>query len=365
MRNKNKQQATTYSLTPLDSSSVNILKFLFIIGVVFVHSVAGEVNYVGGTLSFEMPTWLDLTEYIVQKVISGSAVPAYFAISALLLYRKPFTLKDNMKKKFRSLIIPYILLNTFWVAFYYAAQQIEALSIYFVQPDNLISNWKWYNFFDAYIGFIKGYPMLYPLWFMRDLIVLNLLAKVIKTIIDKIPVIYGVTITLALMIGLDTRIFCLPISSLFFFSAGYYIVKYDLHFDDLKRLRFTIVGVIYTLGIIADCMTRESIFHNAIHNLVIVMGIIFFAKITTMLKEGRTKKGLLYLSEYAIAVYLFHEFSLTIYTKLVARLLPSTAKFQMLQFFGNVFIITTCCIIFGIMLRKFIPKIYKLITGNR
>ncbi len=42
------------------------------------------------------------------------------------------------------------------------------------------------NFINAYIGY-TGNPVLYPLWFMRDLIVLNILAKIIKILIDKFP----------------------------------------------------------------------------------------------------------------------------------------------------------------------------------
>jgi membrane-bound acyltransferase YfiQ involved in biofilm formation len=96
-----------------------------------------------------------------------------------------------------------------------------------------------------------------------------------------------------------------------------------------------------------------------------IIGIVFFFKTVSLVKDGKTKCTLIKLSAYSIAIYLFHEPQLTVIQKLIARVAPTTAISQLLQFFVLDILIIVWCIFLGMFLNKIFPKIYKVVTGNR
>lgn len=110
-----------YILSGEDSTRINILKVWLTILVVFIHSYSEEIYMVGGNIVLEIPAWLDWFKYIISVVVARCAVPAFFFISAILLYKRDFVWKDNIKKKLKTLVVPYMLLNTFWILFYCSA----------------------------------------------------------------------------------------------------------------------------------------------------------------------------------------------------------------------------------------------------
>ena len=91
----------------------------------------------------EVPQWLWMIKYIISNVISIVAVPGFFIIASILLYRKPFGWKENVKKKIRTLIVPYFILNTMWILIFLICQSIPFLKIYFGREESLVVNWTW------------------------------------------------------------------------------------------------------------------------------------------------------------------------------------------------------------------------------
>lgn len=87
--------------------------------VLFIHSYTKTVSMNSGTIVLQVPGWLNTLKYVISESISKCAVPGFFVISAVLLYRKEFSWWENLKKKLRTLMIPYLIMNTFWVVFYF------------------------------------------------------------------------------------------------------------------------------------------------------------------------------------------------------------------------------------------------------
>lgn len=61
------------------------------------------------------------------------------------------------------------------------------LSVYFANEENNVSSWGIIEWLDGIIGFEDSYLILYPLWFIRNLFILNLCANVIKWIVVNAP----------------------------------------------------------------------------------------------------------------------------------------------------------------------------------
>ena len=164
-----------------NSKRINILRAWCAIMVVFIHSYVEQSDYI----ALGIPTWLHLFKYTISLIISPCAVPCFFIISSILLYRKDFKWKDNIRKKVYSLLIPYLIFNTFWLVTFFITSKIDSLSVFFNNTD------KYQNIFiyilDSYLGFKTKFPVQGSLWFVRDLIVLNILSVIIKRLVDKFP----------------------------------------------------------------------------------------------------------------------------------------------------------------------------------
>lgn len=345
-----------YHISETLSQRINILKFWLIIMVVFIHSYTTTVNFVSEDVSLAVPQWLEIVKYIISQCISRSAVPAFFMISSILLYRKPFTWKNNLVKKTKSLLIPYLILNTFWILFYFVFQHIPALSDYFSNPDSVVAQWGIGKWISVYLF----EPFLYPLWFVRNLFLLNIFSKVIKWIVDKIPWISFIATFLAW--------YLLPESvnkDTLFWVFGCFIVHKNMDLNALDRIPKSVMWFLYPVLIAADVFTRELFFNDYIHRITILCGIIFFFVCLTDFKEGRFKSVVLAASSYSFSIYLFHEQNLSILRKLCVKFLPQNALVQTLEYFLIPAFIIFACIMLSMILKKWTPKFYGVLVGHR
>ncbi len=88
-----------YDIGKEESERIQFMKLVFCIMVVFIHSYTAEVNFADTVVTAEKSPWMGMVQLIVSKVISGCAVPGFFTMSAVLLYRKDFSWRDNVKRK--------------------------------------------------------------------------------------------------------------------------------------------------------------------------------------------------------------------------------------------------------------------------
>lgn len=96
-------------------------------------------------------------------------------------------------------------------------------------------------------GGVTGEPLVYPLWFVRDLFFLNIISVFLKHIIDKFPKAILLILLLAWILNFDTKVFFCSIQSLCFWCFGYYIIKFNVHCDRLKYISLCKLLTIYLL----------------------------------------------------------------------------------------------------------------------
>lgn len=350
-------------LTQEESKRLQIMKVFLTMMVIFIHSYSEEiVNSNIGTQQF--PNWLYWTEYIISKIFCNWAVPTFFVISAILLYSKEFVWKENMKKKTKSLLLPYMIFNLFWIFFYFVAQSVSITRPYFSNTSNIISTWGINNYFEAFLG-SKGTPFLYPLWFVRDLYVLNIASKGLKKIIDICPKIIILLLAIITIFGLDIPFFFLSRTALIYFSLGYYLVKYKVKLSSL-RFNTYILTVIYMVTIVFDCITVQLVVHPIAGFVSVITGMIWGWNITDKIMNSPQISGkLLKISRYCFLIYLLHEMNLSILRKLMVKILPVELYSYLVIYFILPIVIFTLCVICCIFMEKKLPKIYRILNGGR
>lgn len=361
-----------YTIDRKTSERMTIMKGLFIVLVVLIHSYKTEVSFVEGSVMLQAPEWLRLLKYVISQVIARCAVPGFFLLSAVLLYRKEFTWRENMAKKVQTILVPYLICNSFWILFFYFAQKTSVGAEYFVTAQSHVANWNFVGWVEAYLGLIYDpYPILYPLWFLRDLFLLNLFAKVIKQAADRFP---------RLILALAVALWVLPlnhvdlpyintggvsIQSVVFFVLGYYVVKYGVRITMLDRYPLWMYSILYVCCIAYDVLLANTSAGHIFTHLTIVVGIIWFARLSGEICQSGRKKYWLTFAGYSFFIFLFHEMTLTILMKLIARRAAQTWWVQLLEYMGLPIAVIVLCILGSILMQKVMPGLYKVLTGNR
>lgn len=107
------QKRDEYIITADESQLIRIVKLICAVMVVFIHAMPAQ-NTPEGALPITV-------RFVWIECICSCAVPMFFMFAGILLFRKPFLWKENLRKKVRTLLIPYLLISTFWFAFLFAA----------------------------------------------------------------------------------------------------------------------------------------------------------------------------------------------------------------------------------------------------
>ena len=361
---------SNYSISDEDSRVIGTLKAIMAVMVVFIHAHYDGINLATGDVIFEQPRWFDITKRLLSGAIPCCAVPGFFILAAILLYKKPFNWKDNIIKKAKTLLIPYFIINTFWIVFYACAQLNPVLRPYFSNPDKIVANWGVLEYLDAYLGFgtSKAVHLIYgPLWFVRDLFTLNIIAPLIKKIIDKCPRLYASAILLMMLLGVNTHIFCLKSTALFYFSVGYYIVKYNIHFSDVKKINFPILSVMYAIMLAMYIYFLDSKWWYLPVFFDINLGLLWWTRASFFIMgmKGKVQELLRVLEKYNFCIYIFHQIPTTILEKILFTVLPKSLPFIVAEYFAVIIVILTGCIVFSMFLERFTPRFFALLTGGR
>lgn len=315
------QKHEEYIITAEESQIIKLVKLICAVLVVFIHAMPVPETPVRLMATFVRFIWVDC--------ICSCAVPVFFMLSGILLFRKPFVWKRNLQKKACTLLIPYFSISTFWFFFLFCAQNISITSRFFTDTRYLrVTSWSVFDWIQAYtIGLIKEPdswygPAMSWLWFLRDLFVLNVFAPLLKQILDVFPKVWFCGLGFLWIVAGTLNGSCYrPIAALLFFSLGYAAVKHDVHFDDLKRLDTRFLWCVW-----AACCAVGYICHERNRFLYGVSSILCILSIGCLLMriaEGLTTRypgsRFASLTRYSLAIYLFHEKSLSFAMKIVRK----------------------------------------------
>ena len=369
--NNSQGREAFYAISAEDSTRIKVWRLWLALLVLFAHASTNTV-YVGGEsiAALVVPNWLAFVDYILTTIIARCTTPAFSLISAVLLFRKPFVWRTNAARKFKSMIVPLFLLTSFWIALYAIGPYIPGLRSLFSSQSSRVVNWTPRQWFAAYLGWAQGHAMptlLYPLWFLRDLMLMHLIAPAIKWVIDRIPRLFLCVLAVLLVIKTNSEFHYYTIHQIFiFFCLGYYVVKYDLHLSDLDRVPWAAIAGLYALTIAGGYLARGYFYEiSAVRGIPNLVGVLFFARCTTKVRSGKWLHMILWLSEYTIAIYLFQERMLGFSKKLLLRFLPTSIPTTLAIYYILPSVLAALCVFIAWFLRRYQPRLYSLITGSR
>jgi surface polysaccharide O-acyltransferase-like enzyme len=334
---------------------------------VFIHGgvIDTSVNFSDGVQTFEVPFYVAKIQEFTDT-ITCVAVPLFFLISGFLLYVKEPNFFENLKKKGKTILLPYFLWAILVIFFLFAAQSFSFTKPYFANL--IVRNFSPMDWIGAFIGHFgkfaepSGHPLVYQFWFLRDLFVLNLLFVIIKKIVDLCP---GGAFLLFFLLWIGgINIYIVSTGALFFFALGYYIVKYNINYKHIDGIRTKDMVIMYIITIITYMFFKERVINISAIN--IITGILLFIKLSySFVKTERIYKTLSWLEQYAFWVYATHGIVIAAMIKVSVKIMPMNNGWLLINYFGVTLLCIFILVGIGIIFRKTFPKIFSILTGGR
>ena len=354
----------------IKSQTIEWLRFFCIAAVVLLHAVDPPVD--GSPFCYR-----DGAYYIAQVLFSEGlctvAVPIFFIISGYLFFVKleEWDKKiwlDKMKRRARTLLLPYLLWNLIAILFSLGMLYLRA-SLKGSTPDIA----AWYNGMGGLKAFwdtgTAGLPFNYPLWFLRNLIVFVILSPAVflyakKTGIVGLILLYGAYFTAALakIPGL------FYINGLFFFTLGAYLSIRKIDFTELfKRWRTVaaciavplLITIFFTFGIHTDVWKFT---HRAftLFGSVATIGIV-----ASLFQKGRLKVRPL-LSASTFLIYAAHGTIVLPQTQsILGKILPLNQIGLTIKYFTAPLLTVVLLVLCYWCLNRWLPKTTAVLTGGR
>lgn len=351
------------------SLRLKLLRFPPIIGVVYIHAYFTSITSNAGTLGTNDTNALtDFFRILISQGVARIAVPLFFLISGYLFFanfrwsRQTFTRKVATRMK--TLMIPFLFWNLMVLGFYAAVQAVPTLRPYFTGSTALISGLSFFDYFNVILG-IKGYPVAYHFWFIRDLMVMVLLAPVIAVIL-RYAALPFLLLLYATWVSGTWPIYIPDNAGLLFFSAGALCgIKGQSIFA------FDRYGALACIALIpiflVDTIWNTAWFNIYLHRTGLIVGVFASLYATRwILPHERLKQLLLRLGEASFFVYAAHEPLLIVCRMLAFKFIPLNTPYTMLLLYlGIPIVVMTMLLLCHKVLLALCPRALSLVTGGR
>jgi len=366
----------------LCSKTIDFVRFPLAVMVVFIHSCFGKTDVMSMDFSNLTSTNVyDLIRITFSHAIPRIAVPTFFLISGYLFFVRLSTWdwsvwRKKMKSRFHTLVIPFFL----WCTLYVCKQVLlkwrhdSPIIEWFNEKGWLHLLWdsqQWGGDFTNWFGGLEPHstsPALYPMWFLRDLIVVVTLTPIIYWAIKKTRGWFVAVVGLFYISNVWIDIHGLGCGTLFYFSLGAVFSIYNRNLTtELAKIRIPS----YILAFILLCILirydgKFTPIGNFFHPFYVIFGVISAINISRWLIESGRCKVNRFLTDSCFFVFAFHVFILQESKRLVYKLVGDDGALLLtVRYFLTPVIAITLCLAVYYVLRRCFPWISRTLNGGR
>ncbi|MBQ3635519.1 MAG: acyltransferase family protein [Bacteroidales bacterium] len=236
------------------SASIDTLRVVCAVFVVMLHTIGGQLPASFSSLSPVDGLLLLRHLFRGPGALLHAAVPTFFLLSGLLFFRRlevwdSSVYRSKLLSRFRSLLVPYLLWNVLffifslpqWLQSGECSSVLDAftscggLRLFWDSSVSDVARLSWFGTPAPHFNT----PLLGPLWFIRDLMVLVLLAPVILFALRRLGIYFLFLVAFAHFSGLWPDVHGLCSSALFYFSLGaWFTVSRRPVFESFYRFRW-------------------------------------------------------------------------------------------------------------------------------
>ena len=371
----------TTTIPENNSKRITSLRFFLAILVVFMHNtftadiIAKNVKYGGFDTLFCPNKFSVWVQYIISFGLGWCAVPLFFVFAAYLQARKNYSYGTLLKKKVKTLFLPYILWITIYLFYKIFGKIIlgKVIPSILANPDKSVFSWGMKDWIAHIIGYGNylglnipdNCPLASgPFWFLRDLMILVLISPVLNYIIKKFPI--GTFIFISFLYLTRIPIYFVSEEALFFYSVGLYWGTFNIKLletiDKISWLEIIIIFLFILVG------RRTFLPGRGFKSEMTIISCVLVLKLSAVfIKNEKFFEITKYFSTYSFFLYAIHEPALRYLLQTIwLRFFPmKNAFFCLFECFGVGILIVLIGTAIGIGLRKVCPPLFSLLNGGR
>ena len=346
-------------MTQYLSDKIKILSFAAIILVLYIHS--GFHDYPHEILGMEFNHYL---QTVISDKLGRCAVPLFYMISGYLFFQHTSSLDDvwrKIKRRVKSLLIPYIIAALFFPLFLLLIEQIP----YAVKMSNNgvilseLSKPIKDVLIDLFVVKDGGTsPLAFHLWYLRDLIIIVICSPILfllkKCLKNEVICFVFLVLSYCYSNGL--------ISSFFWFLAG------DAFLVKINKTHSLIWPIAYIILSIIEIVLDFNYFIYMKIPFTFVGVVAIWTMYNLLVDKSFCLKNHHYLEiacSFTFFIYLYHEPTLNIVRKLLIVLLGRTSFGFAVNYMVSPWIFAIMFIIIGYVFKKYTPHLYSICVGGR
>lgn len=328
----------------LDTRNLNAIKALLIVLIVCIHVSPDNLS-----TNKIIDSGLSVQVYISQ-VLSRVAVPLYFFFSGYLLsinYNSLSAYSIKIKKRIKTLLIPYVLWNALYAIFLVLLYKFGHITSFLDSETSFISK----------LSLIFVAPAISPLWFLRDLMLFQLVSILLFYVPRKFRVVLVCLLLLIWGFYFHFPNTIISVEGALFFVLGFY---------NLLPLYKFAKGKIKVLIVVASILSLFDIFVRyagldyslLFHRFTVYLLCILFIYATTQTQVfNRIFNKMGALQKYSFYIFVLH-------VPILSFLKRFLNQENLIFYIVMILVSITLSMALGFLINKF-PKISNILTGNR
>lgn len=362
------------------SRRITSLRFLLAVMVVFIHNNFTTENLAelyeaeGIVIAFNQGAFGMWVQRFISGGIALCAVPLFFLFAAYLQFRKNDSYGTLLRKRAKSLALPFFLWPVLNVALFVGVKLLVARTVPgFLERPGAIPQFEWTaaDWLHAFFGYedmTKGRTFggyLGQMWFVRDLFILILLSPLISLSARKFPVCS--LLFVSFFYFCDVRPLVVASQALFYYTLGLFWAEYDVPLlDCVRRIRWKAILPLY----IALWLARWLVFgeYSPCYWFMVLASCLVMLKASALIeKSARAFSAAEKLSAVSFWLFAIHMPFLLNGVQLVWRkLLPMTTPARCIaEYFCVSILVVALGTAGGLLLRKICPPLFSVLNGGR
>ena len=167
-------------LPAVTSRAIDLLRFPLLVLVVYFHSFPLLLP-----LAADAGLWFRLAQLLAEQ-LARLAVPLLFICAGFLFFYQYVSgfaaYRQLWRKKSRTVLLPFLLWSVLGIACYAIGLSWQQTQPFFSNQPMLADFWTLAGFLRFWLG-IERSPLVYPLWFLRDLLIFILISPVLARLL--------------------------------------------------------------------------------------------------------------------------------------------------------------------------------------
>jgi surface polysaccharide O-acyltransferase-like enzyme len=353
------------------SKRMEVLRFPLIVLIVFNHNYANSIRSPQGVVTSTDfgGVCVDFVKFLISLGIARVAVPLFFLMSGYLFFLGEWSwakYSGKLKRRLRTLLIPYLFWNLLTLLVKAIAPTIPRLNAYFfgisLPPLHTFSFVECVNVLFKISMLYLVNPISFQFWFIRNLMGLVLLAPVIHFLLTRRSALPFLAVLFCWWFFSDGPVLWRMVEASLFFSSGAYFSLASKNVTYLDRFGPWISAMFACFLVLYTTFPNVSLLYKA----TLVFGVPSLWWLTKLATNTVTLKSwCVSLSGASFFVFAAHEPWLTSISKITYKVLSPTewAATLALYFLVPICLVTLLVVLYRCLLWT-VPSFLAVITGS-